>query len=78
MAREAETARLAAVEDEEVDLDAEMDAELEMIDAAELHEEEEDLDALLAEDEVADRAATKAVKHDDEVSLEDAGDEEDW
>jgi hypothetical protein len=75
-----------------------MDAELEMIDAAEAHEggaeedDEEDLDALLEEDEVVDRgapqakaagsatatASASAVKQDDEVSLEDAGDEEDW
>ena len=66
---------------EELDLDAEMDAELQMIDAADAHEEEEDLDALLAEDELVDRkggGGETSGRKDDEVSLEDAGDEEDW
>ena len=59
----------------------ELDAELQMIDAADAHEEEEDLDALLAEDELVDRRAgggEMSGRKDDEVSLEDAGDEEDW
>jgi hypothetical protein len=52
-----------------------MDAELEMIDASDAQEEdEEDLDALLANDDANDNVAVKS----DDVSLEDADDEEDW
>lgn len=52
-----------------------MDAELEMIDASDAQDEEEDdLDALLANDDAADNIAVKS----DNVSLADADDEEDW